>query len=80
MGTKANKNMIYKLLKALYSLKQSPRFWYKKLSTFFLECHSLKQIHINHSIFTIDTDLDGPIMSIFVDDIKIMGPKKSRFI
>lgn len=30
----ANKNMVYKLLKALYDLKQLPCLRYKKLSTF----------------------------------------------
>lgn len=29
--TKANWNMICKLLKALYSLKQSPYLWYERL-------------------------------------------------
>ena len=42
METKANKNMVYKLLKVLYNLKQSPRLWYKKLSAFFLEHLGLK--------------------------------------
>lgn len=35
--SESNQNMVCKLLKALYSLKQSPRLWYKVLSTFFLK-------------------------------------------
>ena len=31
-----NQNMVYKLLKAIYGLKQSPWLWYERLSTFFL--------------------------------------------
>lgn len=32
-----NKRMVYKLLKALYNLKQVPRLWYKRLSKFLLK-------------------------------------------
>ena len=80
METKVNKNMVYILLKALYNLKQSPRLWYERLSTFFLERLSLKQTHTDYSIFTIDADLDRPIVSMFIENIKIMGPNGSRVI
>lgn len=35
--TEATKNMVCKLLNALYGLKQSPRLWYERFSTFLLE-------------------------------------------
>lgn len=35
--TKANRNMVYKLLKVFYNLKQSLRFWYKRFVDFFLK-------------------------------------------
>ena len=78
--TEANKNMVCRLLKALYGLKQSPRLWYERLSGFLLEKLGLARIHADHSIFIIKADLNGPIMSTFVDDIKIMGIKGSGFI
>lgn len=36
MKTEVNKNIVYKFLKMLYSLKQFPQLWYKRLSAFFL--------------------------------------------
>lgn len=77
--TEANKN-VCKLLKALYVLKQSPRLWYESLSAFLLEKLGLKRTPANHSIFISEAGLNGPIVSTFVDDIKIMGPKGSDFI
>ena len=78
--TKANKNMICKLLKALYDLKQSPRLWYKRLSAFLLEKLGLRRKYADHSIFITKAGLNGSIVSTFVDDIKIMGTKGSGFI
>lgn len=79
--TDANKNMIYKLLKALYDLKQSPRLWYERLSlSFFKKLLGLQQIHADHSIFTMKAGINGPIISTFVNDIKIMGAKESGTI
>lgn len=77
---KANRNLVCKLLKALYGLKQSLRLWYKKLANFFLEKLSLKRINVDHSIFVTKANLDRPVVSIFVDDIKIMAPKGSEMI
>ena len=72
--------MVYKLLKALYGLKQSSRLWYKRPSAFLLEKLGLSRIHADHSIFITKTGLNGSIVSTFVDDIKIMGIKRSGFI
>lgn len=75
--TEANREMVCKLRKALYGLKQSPRLWYERLATFFLEKLGLKRINADHSIFVTKAGLDGPVVSTFVDDIKIMTPKRS---
>lgn len=81
-GTKTNttRDMIYKLEKTLYNLKQSPRLWYKRLSSFLLEKLDFYSININHNIFITSTSLNQPIVNIFVDDIKIMAIKRSGFI
>lgn len=68
------------LLKALYGLKQSPRLWYERLSGFLLQKLGLSRINADHRIFITTAGLDGPIVSKFVDDIKIIGPKGSGAI
>lgn len=40
----------------------------------------LSRINANHSIFITEHDLKGPIVSIFVDKIKIIGSKRSEII
>lgn len=77
---KANCDMVCKVLKALYNLKQSLQLWYKKLSNFLLQKLGFSWINTNHSIFVSKAGLDGPIISIFVDDIKIIAPKRSGII
>lgn len=72
--------MVCKLLKAPYSLNQAPKYWYKRLSKFLLKKLGLYQMNTNHSIFVIDVGIKGPDVSIFVDDIKIMGIKGSKVI
>lgn len=78
--TEATKSMVCKLLKALYGLKQSPRLWYERFSMFLLERLGLKRIHTDHSIFVSAAGLKGPVLSVFVGDIKIMAPKDSGII
>lgn len=78
--SEANRNMECKLLKALYGLKQSPRLWYERLSSFFLEKLGLRRINADHCNFITSAGLDGPVVTTFVDDIKIMAPKESGMI
>lgn len=78
--TKTNCNMVCKLLKTLYGLKQSPRLWYKRFANFLIKKLSLKWINVNHNIFVTKAGLDGPVVSTFVNDIKIIAPKDSGMI
>ncbi len=80
LETEANKNMVCRLLKALYGLKQSPQLWYERLSGFLLEKLDLARIHSDYSIFITKAGLNGPIVSMFVDDIKIIALKGSGII
>lgn len=72
--------MVCKLLKTLYGQKQSLQLWYDRLSGFSLEKLGLAHTHVDHSIFIIEAGLNGPIVSTFIDDIKVMAPKRSGII
>lgn len=76
--TDTNRNMVCKLLKVLYGLKQSSWLWYEKLSNFLLQKLDLSQKNVDYSIFVINAGLNGLELSIFMDDIKIIAPKKSE--
>lgn len=81
-NTKINttQDIVCKLYKVLYELKHLLRLWYEPLAIFLLEKLSLKQINANYNIFMSLFGLNGLIVSIFVDEIKIMALKKSGFI
>ena len=78
--TKETRNFVYQIHKVLHGLKQWPRLWYKKLSNFLLEKLGLQQINANHNIIITSLSLNKPIVSTFVDNIKIIAPKRSSFI
>lgn len=69
--------MIYKLLKVWYSFKQLSSLGYKKLFALLLKKLGFKHIHANYSIFITKLVLNKLITNIFIDDIKIMRPKKT---
>ena len=78
--TDVNWGMVCKLLKALYNLKQSPRLWYKRLLNFLLQKLGLSWINADYSIFLTKAGLNGPVVSTFVNDIKVIAPKRSGII
>ena len=78
--TDANQDIIYKLLKILYDLKQSPCLWYKRLSNFLLQKLGLSWINTDHSNFVTKSGLNDLLVSMFVDDIKVMILKESGII
>nr|GFA56395.1 reverse transcriptase [Tanacetum cinerariifolium] len=48
-------NHVYRLKKAMYSLKQAPRAWYDKLSSFLIENHFTKEYYATSSREVLDT-------------------------
>jgi hypothetical protein len=63
---------VYKLLKALYELKQAPRAWYARLKTFLLE-HGYVMGSVDKTLFTLNHDTKFLLVQIYVDDIIFGG-------
>ncbi|GJU58929.1 retrovirus-related pol polyprotein from transposon TNT 1-94 [Tanacetum coccineum] len=61
-------NHVYRLKKALYRLKQVPRAWYDKLSSFLIEHRFIKGI-VDPTLFTRRHGEDILLVQIYVDDI-----------
>ena len=61
-------NHVFKLDKALYSLKQAPRAWYKRLSIFLME-NGFKRGSVDRTLFLKIKGEQLLIVQIYVDDI-----------
>ncbi|GJW57530.1 retrovirus-related pol polyprotein from transposon TNT 1-94 [Tanacetum coccineum] len=68
---------VYKLKKALYELKQTPRAWYDELSKFLLHNHFNKGT-IDLTLFIRHFDDDILVVHVYVDDI-IFGSINPRY-
>ena len=70
---KGNENLVRKLKKSLYGLKQAARQWYKKFDSFMVD-HEYKRNTSDHCIF-VKRFLDGDfiILLLYVDDMLIVG-------
>ena len=70
---KGKENMVYKLKKSLYELKQAPRQWYKKFDSFMMS-QEYKRTSADPSVyvrrFHDDTFI---ILLLYVDDMLIVG-------
>ena len=62
------KPTVYKLKKALYSLKQAPRFWYERLSKFLIS-NSFSMGKVDNTLFIKKKGEDIIVVKIYVDDI-----------
>ena len=69
-------NYIYKLKKALYSLKQAPRSWYERLSTFLLK-NDFERGKINSTMFIKNVGEHILLVQVYVDDIIFESTNKS---
>ena len=71
-------NHVYKLSKALYSLKQDPRAWYERLRDFLI-FKGFKIGKVDTTLFTKSIGKDLFICQIYVDDI-IFGSTNQNFV
>ncbi|KAG7585690.1 Reverse transcriptase RNA-dependent DNA polymerase [Arabidopsis thaliana x Arabidopsis arenosa] len=66
---------VFKLKKAIYGLKQSPRAWYHKLSTTLLD-RGFKKSEADNTLFTLPSKEGIVVILVYVDDIIISGNDK----
>ncbi|XP_070022817.1 uncharacterized protein [Nicotiana sylvestris] len=64
---------VYKLTKALYELKQAPRAWYDRLSSFLVD-HGFIRGKIDTALFIKRSSGGNLIIQIYVDDIIFGSP------
>jgi len=69
---KDKENLVCKLRKSLYGLKQTPRQWYKKFETFMDEQGYSKMTEDN-CVFIKRFDSDFIILLLYVDDMLVIG-------
>ncbi|KAL1206309.1 Retrovirus-related Pol polyprotein from transposon TNT 1-94 [Cardamine amara subsp. amara] len=63
---------VFKLRKAIYGLKQSPRAWYHKLS-FTLTAKGFRRSEADHTLFTSQSAQGIIVVLVYVDDLIISG-------
>ena len=70
---KGKKNMVCKLKKSLYRIKQSPRQWYKKFDSFMMS-QEYKRTFVDPCAYVRRFPDDKfIILLLYVDDMLIMG-------
>ena len=69
-------NHMYKLHKTVYGLKQTPRAWYDRLSTFLIS-KDYNRGNVDSTLFTKHVDNHIIIVQVYVDDI-IFGSTNSE--
>ena len=67
---------MYKLHKAVYDLKQAPRAWYDRLSTFLIS-KDYNWGNVDSTLFTKHVDNHIIVVQVYVDDI-IFGSTNSE--
>lgn len=63
-------NLVYKLVKALYGLRQAPRAWYTKLNQS-LESLGFKRCQYENAVYTKGEGDESLVLVVYVDDILV---------
>ena len=73
----SKEDYVFKLRKALYSLKQAPRAWYERLSEFLIS-NGFSRGKVDTTLFLKHYEQDILIVQIYVDDI-IFGSTNEKY-
>lgn len=65
-------HLVYKLVKALYGLRQAPRAWYAKLNQC-LEKLGFAKCPYEHAVYTKREKTEVLIVGVYVDDLLVTG-------
>ena len=69
-------HMVYKLLKALYGLRQALRAWYAKLNSC-LESLGFLRCPYEHAVYTKKEGNENLLIAVYVDDLLVTGSSKT---
>ena len=72
-----NSQVVCKLNKAIYGLKQSPRAWYAKLSSVFINV-GFDRSNVDSSMFVRTRHVGKLVVLIYVDDLIITGDSEEE--
>ena len=75
--TVPNTNLVCRLQRSLYGLKQASRQWFMKLSGL-LTVHGFQQSHSDHSLFLRFNGSVTTMLLVYVDDIILTGNRNSE--
>lgn len=70
---------VYKLLKALYRLRQAPRAWYARLNQCLLKLGFIK-CPFEHAVYTKREGSESLIVGVYVDDLLVTGTNLSNIV
>jgi hypothetical protein len=75
--TGRTKNMVCRLTKSLYELKQSPRAWFGRFSLA-MQKHGFSQSNSDHTLFLKRNGGKIVVLIIYVDDMIVTGNDEDR--
>ena len=70
-------NKVYKLRKALYGPRESPRAWYKCLDEYLTKI-KFKRSNVDYCLYTQRKGVDQIYLLIYVDDLFICSKSKKK--
>ena len=72
---KGKEQLVYRVKKGLYGLKQSAREWAKRLTNFLIKI-GFRPLAADHNVFVKGTIRTGLTITVYVDDVKLIGSDK----